>query len=599
MKINEDNHKNDYFFQDININNKTLTHKIFNYFYSLFQIKKSTGFLVYILMFIETIQFVSYAFTLPHYDSWKIDPNNIKLLSNIIGALRISTLMQFLDYKIYSIILYFLIIFIFIICLIIIFQILFGDFSSKIYNFSINIIIQMIDIISILFYIPITEIILIPIKCVNGKVYLVNNGETCWESMHYLNVTLGIIGAILLFIWCIFLMNFNFYPFHKNMSIKRINSTNDIIIIILKLFIVLQNLLITNEYCSLTILLLISIIIFYRCFNEPTYNNSKLEAFITIKNLIIFWVYFVLLISKLFKNYVANGFIYLLLFCFPIIIFFSILIYKEKHINLKYIFSNSNNVNDYIKKAKYNIILVDSFIEMNNNNLRNGNESQSQKNLILLEGNIKMHINICDNKDCPLTKYAKNDGNFNIQRQCLLNYMNIFFNKTLKKFPNNVPLLMLSIEFNYSKKFNLNSVKMNMLQLKRLECTIKERFIIYCLEQNMKNNNEFNLNINNDQDNDSQIDIIGQKYQKLKYLIENSIKLYAEFWGIFATNITNNINTNKLYSLGEKINRYLNEINNLWENYLKNRRINNDYQNIVQLYSKFLLEILFKRRKFK
>ena len=122
MKINEDNQKNDYFFQDINTNNKTLTHKIFSYFYSLIQIKKSRGFLVYILMLIETIQFVSYAFTPPHYDSWKIEPNNIKLLSNIIGALRISTLMQFVEYNTYSIILYLLIIFIFIICLIIFFK---------------------------------------------------------------------------------------------------------------------------------------------------------------------------------------------------------------------------------------------------------------------------------------------------------------------------------------------------------------------------------------------------------------------------------------------------------------------------------------------
>ena len=599
MKINEDNQKNEYFFQDININNKALTQKIFSYFYSLFQVKKSKGFLLYILMSVETIQFISYAFTPTHYDSWKLEPNNIKLLSNILGTLRISTLMQFLDYKTYSIILYLLIIFIFIICLIIILQILFGDFSSKLYRFSIKFIKKMIDIISILFYIPITEIVLIPIKCDNGKVYGVENGETCWENMHYLNVTLGIIGAILLFIWCIFLICFNFYPFHKNMSTFRINSTNDIIIIILKLFIVLQNLLISNENCSLFILLLIYIIIFYKCFNEPSYNNSKLEAFITIKNLNIFWAYFVLLISKLFKNYVANGFIYLLLFCFPIIIFFSILISKEKHINNKYLFSNYNNVNDYINKAKYIIELVESFIEMNNNNIRNGNKTESHQNLILLEGNIKMHNNRCENKDCPLTKYIKNEGNFNIQRQCLLNYVNIFFNKAFKKFPNDVTLLMLSIEFNYSKKFNLNSVKTNMLQLKRVECTIKERYITYCMEQNMKNNNEFNLNINNDQDNDSQIDITGQKYQKLKYLIENSIKLYAEFWGIFATNITNNINTNKLYTLGGKINKYLNEINNLWENYLKNRRISNDYQNIVQLYSKFLLEILLNKNKSK
>ena len=150
MKINEGDEKNDYFFQDININNKTLTLKTFSYFYSLFQIKNIKRFFLYILMTIEAIQFISYSFSSSHYQSWKINIDHIKLLSNILGVFRISTLMQFIDYKIYTIILYFLIIFIFIIFLIIIFQILFGDLSSKLYRFSINIIKQMIDIISLM-----------------------------------------------------------------------------------------------------------------------------------------------------------------------------------------------------------------------------------------------------------------------------------------------------------------------------------------------------------------------------------------------------------------------------------------------------------------
>ena len=58
---------------------------------------------------------MSYAFSSPHYESWKININHIKLLSNIVGVFRITTLMQFIDYKIYTIILYILIIFIFII----------------------------------------------------------------------------------------------------------------------------------------------------------------------------------------------------------------------------------------------------------------------------------------------------------------------------------------------------------------------------------------------------------------------------------------------------------------------------------------------------
>ena len=126
-----------------------------------------------------------------------------------------------------------------------------------------------------------------------------------------------------------------------------------------------------------------------------------------------------------------------------------------------------------------------------------------------------------------------------------------------------------------------------------MECNLKEKYITYCIEQKIKNNKtDVNINIENEEDNVSQIDLIEQKYQKLKFLIENSIKLYGEFWGIFSANITSKINTNKLYSLGEKLNIYLNEMNNLWDNDLKNKRISNECQNIIQLYSKFLLEIL-------
>ena len=116
------------------------------------------------------------------------------------------------------------------------------------------------------------------------------------------------------------------------------------------------------------------------------------------------------------------------------------------------------------------------------------------------------------------------------------------------------------------------------------------------MEQNINSNNRLDNN-KSEEYNDSQLDLNNQKYDKLKYLIENSIKLYAEFWGIFATNITSIINTSKLHSIGKKLNIYLNEINNLWDNELKNIKVSNENQNIVQLYSKFLLEILGDKKK--
>ena len=40
-------------------------------------------------------------------------------------------------------------------------------------------------------------------------------------------------------------------------------------------------------------------------------------------------------------------------------------------------------------------------------------------------------------------------------------------------------------------------------------------------------------------------------------------------------------------------------MSNLWDNELKNKRISNECQSIVQLYSKYLLEILWDQKKSK
>ena len=603
MKINNENEKekNSLLIQDISTNKKTLTYKIFRYFYSLNQEKKEYNFFFKSLFyFIEAIQLLSYAFSSVHYNSWKIELSKITLISNIIQAFRLSTFMEFLNYKEYSIILYFFLILIFILCLIVVLEILFNDSSSKKLRFLSSFINSIIDIMVIIMYIPITEIILIPIKCINGNVYRVSNGEKCWQSMHYLKVILGIIGSILLFIWCIFMVNFKFYPFQKLKSTMRMNSNNDILIILMKLFAVLQFLLISNEYLSLIILLLISIILFFSCYNNQTYNDNKLEIVITMKNLIILWIYFVLLLSKIFQNFIANGFIFLFIFGCPIIVILSYIINREKDFDNLLLSGNIYNLNEYIYIIKKNFKLIDSFINVNKN-VRNEKENEGQRDTILLKGNIKMHNIICSDKDCPLKKFMNNEGNFNVQKQCLLNYMNIYFNKGLKIFPNNVQIIILYIQFNYTIKSNLNICKTNLILLKQLECNVKEKFVIFCIEQFIKSNNEnINyLNNENDKDNEIKIDIVEQKYQKLKFLIENSIKLFGEFWGIFSTYISTKLNTNKLYSLGEKLNIYLNEINDLWDNELKNERISDECQSIVQLYSKFLLEVLWDQKKSK
>ena len=596
-----DKERNNFLFQDINLDEKSLKFNIYKFFYSLILEKKEfKAFLKIIEIFIETIQFISFAFSPIHYDSWKIERKTIKIISNVLNAFRLSEFIKSLKYNQYLAILYALVIIIFILNLIVILNILFIESSYQLYRYSSTIIRTIIDVISVLLYIPLTEIMLLLIKCDNGKVQEFKDGEKCWEKTYYLNFTISMIGIVLLFLWSNFMLNFSFYPFANSKSTIRIYSFNDIIILFLKLFLILQNLVIKNEYLSIAILFIISLIMFFCCYSHSTYNNNKIEIAIYIKNILVIWTFLVLLISKIFINISANGFIYLLVLICPIIIYFSILIYQEKFVNIIQISTNCRNINQFIQVTKYKINLIDSFLE-NNKIIGNKNEKDIQKNIILLKGIIKVHNLSCSDKDCPLTKFSNNEGNYNIQKQCLLNYMNIYFINGLKMYSNNIYILMQYINFNYSKRFNLNSVRGNLLQLKKIKCNLNERYIIYCMEQNIGNTkkNGIDLNFDNDQNNDSQIDLVEQKYQKLKYCIENSIKLYGEFWGIFSTNISSNINTSKLYSLGEKINIYLKEMNNIWDSELKNKRISNEYQGIVQLYSKFLLEVLWDQKKSK
>ena len=61
--------------------------------------------------------------------------------------------------------------------------------------------------------------------------------------------------------------------------------------------------------------------------------------------------------------------------------------------------------------------------------------------------------------------------------------MNILFSTGLKMFPKNAYLLILYIYFNYSKRFNLNSVRANLIQLKKIECGIKEKYVILLIDK--------------------------------------------------------------------------------------------------------------------
>ena len=583
------------FNQESSIDDKSLKFKIYNYFYLILKSKREiSSIILSLLILCETIQLISYAFTEPHLESWKIDKEAIKYISIILGALRVSPLMKYVSFSNYLIVAYCLLGIIFAFYIIVLIQILTNSPDTK-QIAGISFIRILINIISIFLYIPITELFLLPLKCENGKIIIISDSQECGAGFYYLYVVIGIIGAILLFLLVLFFLNFYFYPFYESNLNRKLTTSNDIFLHIIKLILILRYIYIKNEYFSIAFLLICSLFLVIKEFYESTYNNSLLKIIVNIRNISVFWTYFILFISKICYNSKINGVIYLLFFSYPIIIYFSILKIKREEIDYFLIPVEINEINYLIQKTKILINMIESEIEENNTINKSTNKKKKKKSEIFLYGYIKMHAKTCPIEECPLVKYLSNKGNYNFQKQCLLSYMSIHFNTIIKNFPKNSLIRIYYIHFNYTKRYNLNSVRTNLAELKKIKVNFQEEFIIFCMEQDIKeiDSKVSDIGLNGDTfDNE----LIDQKYLKLKYLIENTTKLYVEFWSIFSGNITN-LNTNKLNILGTKLNNYLKEINNIWDSDLKNRNADFEHQGIILLYSKFLKEILWNNKK--
>ncbi len=126
-------------------------------------------------------------------NTWKISSKSFKIIFNIISGFRLSPLLWFISFKVFAI-LFFVLQFIFLLNLLI--QIIFIESFSKTYRILLSIIHALIDSLTIFFYIPLTELYLIPLKW-NDSYLLINSNEFKYLSnFHYLLIILGITSAI-------------------------------------------------------------------------------------------------------------------------------------------------------------------------------------------------------------------------------------------------------------------------------------------------------------------------------------------------------------------------------------------------------------------
>jgi hypothetical protein len=591
--------KNNKLSKELNANEDVgLKTRIFCFFYYVLKKKDINLILCLVFLFLEMFQLISFAFSPPHVGLWKLNQNTMNYIQWVVTSTRLAPLMKYLSFNLYMVIYGCLLGYIFFHSLVIAMALRINKVNSKFYQTIVSFTRYFTSALTILFLIPFAELILTMINCQDNKVALVSDPIECWKGLHLLYSLLSVVFSLLFYFLIFALTIFYFDPFNTKKTATKIDTTADVFFNLFKILAVIRFITLSSEWISIVFMTIASLLNLKRAYENPTYNNNLLECIISIRNAAVFWTYLVLLFSKVLETTTFNGQIFLLAMGYPLIVVFSIIYYKKKSENFLITNSNFNDANEYLIKLKYLKILIESFLTKNKSSKSN-KSSSLKKDEILLKGYITIHEETCTIEDCPLKKFLEDNGNFSLQKVSLLHYMNQMFNEGIKKFPNSKLIIMNYVQFNYEKKYNLNSAKTFLAKLEKSPNTMTEDFILYSIKQNINNSNS--SKINRSYTGEEEVlrieDTTEHKFKRLKLLIETATKLYGEFWGSLSSNSTNSLNLKKLFYVGNKLNLILTEINNLWESDLKSKKIDLECQSAVQLYAYFLREILKNKKK--
>ena len=568
-------------------NNIGLKLQIFNFYYNVLR-KKSLGMpMLIIFNIIETIEFISYAFNNIFEKIWKLDSHTFELIELITGATRITSLLRYISFNIYIILYSLIAIFIFVNFLLLATTLTFGNEKPKLYNFCINLQSYFTSNLLFFFMIPFMEILLSVSKCSDGKMEVIKEKVQCYKGIHFILIIIAFIVSIIQLILILLNSFFNFNVFNSNEDTIIIDPSNNILLVMFKFILVLLYVLLNSEWIQIVIMLLGSFLLFKSTISNPTYNSKVLECILFIKSTVVFYTYIILMLGQLLLSSSFNGLIYFLPIGYILLSFMSILLYTFSEKNFVEAKTNFKNEDEFLNRINYFKQLIDDFIYFNKNRKRNNDYNSYKRKEIVIRGQIQLHEENCLDEECPLKKFLENQGNFSVQRTSLLQYANILYVQAIRQFPDSQAILLNFLKFNYEKKYNLSNAKVYLEKIERFKNSIREDYVIFFIKKNQSTtiNEEGEEVIINEEDTPQ------HKINRFKVLIDTSTKLYGELWGILATNLTTNLNLNKLFRIGHRINKYLKEMDKLWSD-LKDKKLGQELQNILQLYSTFMKNIL-------
>ncbi|CAD8151019.1 unnamed protein product [Paramecium pentaurelia] len=449
----------------------------------------------------------------------------------------------------------------------------------------------LINLFLSILYLPIIDVFISIIDCgfdENG-VYVHNQfqDQECWVDTHILHGIVAIIFSILFYCYCVcFSMLYfesKYIPTDPN---SKMSGRPLIVLFTYELIQTTFQKLVDgndNQYFQIILLLGGSLIIFQKFHTELPYNQKIIQKFWSITVTLNVWGTLLLCCSMFLEKVIFSGIIYAFISGLPLLI---LTVFKMDKLNFELLLINHSKVSDVqeiINQTNYLIKLL-HFIKT---------DSDAQ---IIIDGYLEIHRVTCVREDCYLK--IKNQPNIRLtnsllrdstltERETDLIFVlgQIYYNQ-IKRFPESVTLRIRYSFLLSDYMRQLQQAFNELTQAEQLSPSFDEEFIIlrkkFIIQEQLDSFQNENF---------GKVDVASEisfqnNYRQLLQYIEQTTLSQMEFWSILQEDFPD---LAKVYLIGQKINKLLNLIDQLW---IKIQKASSNISKAMRLYGQFINDVL-------
>ena len=430
-------------------------------------------------------------------------------------------------------------------------------------------------------------------ECKDGKMYYDENIACKSGKWFYYSAPISIIAMIIQIILSYLTISTYYeadFVVEGNDLLKKRSSKPDIIFLLCKIIIIIIFVFDKQkEYEHWGILFTLCLITGFNAYCNlylQNYDNSIIKKLHLFFSLFLFWGFFCLFISNIFKRWEFGGGFHLFVLGI-ILIFLYCLFYVKTYIQFLHLnFNDMNTCQDYINYIKaYLKIIMEKKIFRDSS--------------MILTSFIEKMEDRCINNNCILKKYLESlskgfDSNF-----LLLQYAQKLFKIALKKYPDDITLRLHYIIFLIAKTNQKKNAEKELFSIKSNYFFISDNFNLYRCKKYIEEYNSINIKKQGEEIESTDLFHLMEyknDAKEFKKLLSKSSSLYYDFWTtLYNSHLQGAEDFKKLNDIGAELNKLIEDIEKIFE---KLQKIKNNDLEIIKLYESYVKNILNDKKKY-